>query len=97
MNDTQPRRARGAPFKDPSDRRSERLGAVQITAQQVDDYDMTAALEGKTRSQWVRETLDAQVRRTRLAQTGGVEYYVPPVSAQDIHDRVPDEMSHRQG
>ncbi len=62
MTEKKPRR--GAPTKPDSEKRTVRLPVVQLTKQQLDDYSEAAAIEGKTKSDWVRDTLDAQAKRT---------------------------------
>lgn len=51
-------------MKPDSEKRTARLPVVQLTPQQLDDYAAAAEAENKTKSDWVRDTLDAQVRRT---------------------------------
>lgn len=55
---------RGAPIKPEEQKHSERLGVIRVTADQLERYQAAAYFEGKTKSDWVRDTLDAQVRRT---------------------------------
>ncbi|HAT3513169.1 hypothetical protein [Aeromonas hydrophila] len=62
MNENKPRR--GAPTKPDSEKHSERLGEIRVMAAQLENYLLAAELEGKTKSDWVRDTLDAQARRT---------------------------------
>jgi uncharacterized protein (DUF1778 family) len=62
MTEKKPRR--GAPTKPEGQKHSERLGEIRVTAVQLESYQDAADLEGKTKSDWVRDTLDAQARRT---------------------------------
>jgi len=50
--------------KPDSEKRTARLPVVQLTQQQLDDYAAAAEAEDKTKSDWVRDTLDAQAKRT---------------------------------
>lgn len=62
MNDKKTRR--GAPIKPDSKKHSERLGDIRVMSAQLERYLLAAELEGKSKSDWVRETLDAQASRT---------------------------------
>lgn len=61
MNEKKPRR--GAPPKPDSEKHSERLGEIRVMAAQLESYLLAAELEGKSKSDWVRDTLDAQAKR----------------------------------
>ncbi|WP_160837126.1 hypothetical protein [Aeromonas caviae] len=41
-------------------KRTARLGAVQLTEEQLATYELVAKMEGKSKSQWIRDTLDAR-------------------------------------
>lgn len=62
MTEKKPRR--GAPIKPEEQKHSERLGEIRVTAAQQESYQAAADFEGKTKSDWVRDALDAQARRT---------------------------------
>ncbi|QJT37013.1 hypothetical protein E4188_22240 (plasmid) [Aeromonas media] len=62
MNEKNARR--GAPIKPDNEKHSERLGEIRVMAAQLENYLLAAELEGKSKSDWVRDTLDAQARRT---------------------------------
>ncbi|MCZ4337826.1 hypothetical protein [Shewanella colwelliana] len=55
---------RGAPPKPASEKKDKRLGVIQITQDQLDSYEHAAKAEGMTKSDWVRNTLDAKAKRT---------------------------------
>ncbi len=61
---TEKAKPRGAPKKPLDQKRIERLGVVQLTQKQLADYLAAAELEGKTKSDWVRDVLDAQAALT---------------------------------
>ena len=54
---------RGAPKKAQELKKDKRLGVIQITATQLADYEKAAELEGKSKSDWVRDTLDAKAKQ----------------------------------
>ncbi|HAT2580529.1 TPA: hypothetical protein I8273_004424 [Aeromonas hydrophila] len=62
MNEKKPRR--GAPAKPDSEKHSERLGEIRVMIAQLENYLLAAELEGKSKSDWIRDALDAQARRT---------------------------------
>lgn len=62
MNNKKTRR--GAPTKPDSEKHSERLGEIRVMTAQLERYLKAAELEGKSKSDWVRDTLDAQAKRT---------------------------------
>ncbi|MBQ4839798.1 hypothetical protein [Pseudoalteromonas luteoviolacea] len=62
MNEDKKRR--GAPKKPTSEKRTARLGVVQVTEQQLGDYETAWELAGKRKSDWIRDTLDAEAKRT---------------------------------
>ena len=61
---TEKNKRRGAPEKPENEKRTERLGVVQLTKNELNSYVDSAELEDKNKSDWVRDTLNAQVQRT---------------------------------
>jgi len=55
---------RGAPKKPENEKRDKRLGVIQLTEDELNSYVESAALEDKNKSDWVRDTLNAQAKRT---------------------------------
>jgi hypothetical protein len=55
---------RGAPTKPANLKRDKRLGVIQLTQDELNNYEDAAELEGKTKSDWVRDTLNAKVKIT---------------------------------
>ncbi len=55
---------RGAPKKPEDEKRNKRLGVVQLFDTELDSYIESAGIEGKTKSDWVRDTLNAKAKRT---------------------------------
>lgn len=55
---------RGAPKKQPNEKRDNRLGVVQLTADELNSYIESAEIENKNKSDWVRDTLNAKAKRT---------------------------------
>ena len=62
MKDTKTKR--GAPKKQPNEKRTKRLPVVQLFDDELDSYVESAKIEGKIKSDWVRDTLNAQAKRT---------------------------------
>jgi hypothetical protein len=55
---------RGAPKKQPNEKRTKRLPVVQLFDAELSSYLESAESEGKNKSDWVRDTLNAQAKRT---------------------------------
>ena len=60
MQESDSNRRRGAPHKPDEMKRTARLGAVQLTEEQLATYELVAKMEGKSKSQCIRDTLDAR-------------------------------------
>lgn len=55
---------RGAPKKPPNEKRTKRLPVVQLFESELSDYEEAAEIENKSKSDWVRDTLNAKAKRT---------------------------------
>ena len=55
---------RGAPQKPENKKRTKRLPVVQLFESELINYEEAAELEGKNKSDWVRDTLNAQAKRS---------------------------------
>lgn len=62
MNEEKKRR--GAPKKPEKEKRTSRLGVIQLTAQELRDVELSAELDEVSKSDWVREALAAKAKRT---------------------------------
>jgi hypothetical protein len=63
-NMNEDKKRRGAPKKADNEKVTARLPVVQVTEKQLNDYKEAWELEGKRKSDWIRDTLDAQAKRT---------------------------------
>lgn len=60
----------GAPKKPKNEKRDKRLGVVQLTKDELASYVDSAEIDGKTKSDWVRDALNAKAKRTLKNRTG---------------------------
>lgn len=58
------KKRRGAPNKPESEKRTTRLGVIQLTAQELSNIEEAAKLDGESKSEWVRQALSAKAKRT---------------------------------
>jgi hypothetical protein len=62
MNENKKRR--GAPEKPENEKRTARLGVIQLTEQELSNIEEAVKLDGESKSEWVRQALSAKAKRT---------------------------------
>ena len=58
------KKRRSAPNKPEIEKRTTRLGGIELTAQELSNIKEAAKLDGKSKSEWVRQALSTKAKRT---------------------------------